>query len=288
LKATKANLETTGTGLVSERPKLAMANIFPDLVYLKEFALEHGFEGIDWSFDLNTMPEKPLEESMWARRMSDFNAFEVRYHCPFYRIDLGHHDPWEARAAKAIFKRIIRLVSKAGGKYLTIHIGLGHDSTEPLSWETTINNLADVVHYGAAQGVSVCLENLAWGWTSRPDLFEKLVRLSGTGVTFDIGHAYSCESVRSHQFTVEDFVTPHAGRVFNAHVYHKEVPNLGHLPPERPEDMESRLSLLQDCACSWWTLEVKEPQGLLQTKKIVEGYLERSHDGGELINQGRS
>jgi hypothetical protein len=33
-----------------------------------------------------------------------------------------------------------------------------------------------------------CLENLAWGWASKPNLFEKIVRRSGVFVTAGVGH----------------------------------------------------------------------------------------------------
>lgn len=255
------------------KPKLVMCNIFPEVEPVKEFALENGFTGIDWSLDLERLPETPLQESMWAREQATLLPFEVRYHCPFYQIDLGHDDPALAAKAEAVFRRIIRLVSKAGGRYLSIHIGLGFDSTEPLSWETTLNNLRRLVQFGARHRITVCLENLAWGWTSRPNLFEKLIRQSGAGVTLDIGHARVCESVRSQQYVIEDFVSPHADRVFNAHIYHTEVPGQGHIPPHTREDIADRLSLLQDIGCDWWVIEIREPEGLLKTKGIIEAFL---------------
>lgn len=227
------------------KPKLAITNIFKENNKLKGFALEHGFQGIDWSFALDDLPGTPLDESRWVKEQSLLAPFEVRYHCPFYKIDLGHDDPGRAGEAEAIFRNIIRLVSKAGGRYLSIHIGLGRDSTEPLSWEATLTTLRRLVQLGAEHRVRVCLENLAWGWTSRPNLFEKLIRRSGAGVTFDIGHAQVCESVRSQQFAVEDFLTPHADRVFNAHIYNKEVSGIGHIAPERLEEIKERLDLLK-------------------------------------------
>ncbi len=255
------------------KPKLAMGNIFSDVGKLRTFALVHGFSGIDWSFDVEALPASPAEESTWADSISALGPLEVRYHCPFYQIDLGHEDPEEAKKAEALFRRIIRVVSKAEGRYVTIHIGLGHDSTEPLSWDATINNLRRLVRYGADRGVRICLENLVWGWTSRPQLFEKLIRGSGAAATFDIGHAHACESVRSHYFSTEDFVTPHSDRVFNAHVYHTEVFGLGHVPPERLEDIQDPLSILQDIGCAWWVAEVREEKGLLQTKNVIDEYL---------------
>jgi sugar phosphate isomerase/epimerase len=260
------------------QPILAICNFFSDPNDLKAFALEHGFGGVDWSFQLEAIPSTPAEESLWVKDISLLSPLEVRYHCPFYQLDLGHDVPQETKKAALVFQRILRLVSKVKGKFLTIHIGLGHDSTEPLSWEGTIDNLRSLVHYGAQRGVQVCLENLAWGWTSKPQLFEKLIRGSGVAVTFDIGHARCCESVRSHYYSAEDFVTPHADRVFNAHVYHEEIPGMGHLPPERLENMAARLGILRDIGCPWWTLEVRDEKGVLQTKRIVDDYLTREDD----------
>ncbi|NQU13236.1 MAG: sugar phosphate isomerase/epimerase [Desulfobacteraceae bacterium] len=254
-------------------PKLAMCNIFSEADKVRDFALAHEFSGIDWSFDLELLPDTPFQESRWAKEQAMLAPLQVRYHCPFYQIDLGHDDPVLAKKAEAVFRRIIRLVSKVGGRYLSIHIGLGLDSTEPLSWETTLNNLRRLVQFGAGHRVTVCLENLASGWTSKPNLFEKLIRLSGAGVTLDIGHAHVCESVRSQQYAVEDFVTPHADRVFNAHIYHTEVPGQGHIPPENGEEIADRLALLQEIGCEWWVVEIKEPEGLLKTRGIIEACL---------------
>jgi len=255
------------------KPKLVMCNIFPEVEQVRKFAVENRFNGIDWSFDLDRLPETPLQESQWAKEQAMLAPFEVRYHCPFYQIDLGHDDPALAAKADAVFRRIIRLVSKVGGRYLSIHIGLGLDSTEPLSWETTLNNLRRLVQFGAGHRVTLCLENLTWGWTSKPNLFEKLIRLSGAGVTLDIGHAHVCESVRSQAYAIEDFVSPHADRVFNAHLYHTEVPGQGHIPPDTVEEIAGRLALLQDIRCPWWVIEIREPVGLLKTKEIIEAFL---------------
>ncbi|MBW1783570.1 MAG: TIM barrel protein [Deltaproteobacteria bacterium] len=255
------------------KPKLVMCNIFPEAAQLRDFALENGFNGIDWSFEVDRLPETPLQESRWAKDQAVLAPLEIRYHCPFYQIDLGHDDPVLAKEAEAVFRRIIRLVSKVCGRYLSIHIGLGLDSTEPLSWETTLNNLSRLVQFGAGHRVTVCLENLAWGWTSKPNLFEKLIRLSGAGVTLDIGHARVCESVRSQQYAIGDFVTPHADRVFNAHIYHTEVSGRGHIPPEKVAEIADRLALLQEIGCEWWAIEIKESKALLKTKGIIEDWL---------------
>ncbi|MFO7931065.1 MAG: sugar phosphate isomerase/epimerase family protein [Thermodesulfobacteriota bacterium] len=254
--------------------RLAMCNFIEDVEVLRNFALEHGFGGIDWSFDMADIPETFSEQAGWLERIKKLEPLEVRYHCPFSRLDIGHEDPFEQKRAMEIFRRIIDLVSKAGGRYLTIHVGLGRDSTRMLSWEGTIHRLNDLVRYGSKRNVLLCLENLAWGWTAKPNLFEKLIRLSGAWVTLDIGHARACEAVHTQQYECEDFAAPHMNRICNAHVYHDEIEGLGHIPPENVTDIENRLDVLSDADCRWWTLEIREKEGLIKTRRVVEGYLE--------------
>ena len=267
----KAKLTT-----IPAKPKLAMSNFITDLDRLRQFAVQHGFNGIDWSFDLEHLPRGPAEDSRWVKYLSVLKPLELRFHCPFMKVDIGHENTGNGMRAVGIFQRIIQLVSKADGKYLTLHIGLGHNTTRILSWNDTIDNLRNTVQYGAERGVVVCLENLAWGWTSKPNLFEKLVRRSGAGVTFDIGHANACEAVRSQQYTAEDFVAPHSERVFSAHVYQTEISGVGHLPPRGVEEIQDRLEILRRIGCPWWTLEIKDVEGLLKTKSVVETFLRRN------------
>ena len=116
----------------------------------------------------------------------------------------------------------------------------------------------------------LCLENLAWGWTSRPELYEKLLRKSGAWATLDIGHAQVCPSVASQQYRVEDFVQPQPERFCNAHVYDAENSH-GHIPPRRLEDIRDRLDLLGSLPlCDWWVLELREEEALHTTLAIIK------------------
>ena len=179
-----------------------------------------------------------------------------------------------------IFRRICRLVSKLEGRFLTIHVGLGRNTTTDLSWNRTIERLADLVRYSNSAGVRLCLENLAWGWTSRPELFEKLIRKSGCWATVDVGHALVSPSVLSQQYRVNDFVAPQAERIVNAHIYHQENDER-HMPPTKLEDLEDRLRMiLQLPWCDWWVLELKEEKSLLQTYEIVGRFLRRERNQG--------
>jgi sugar phosphate isomerase/epimerase len=256
-----------------ENPKLAAPNLITDPEKMRNFAITHGFNGIDWSFDLAHLPATPAEESQWAARQKIFKPLEVRYHCPFLQVDIGHENPAHRNHAMDIFRRMIRLVSKARQKYLSIHVGLGRDTTKILSWEATIRNLQELVQYGRESGVTVALENLIWGWSSKPNLFEKLVRRSGAHVTVDIGHAKACDSVQSQTYRFRDFISPHSDKVTNAHIYDYEVPGVGHIPPDRVEDIADRLDTLMQTPCRWWVLEIREAPELLRTKAVVDDYL---------------
>ena len=111
------------------RPKLACCNFIPGADELKEFALDHGFEGIDWTFTLENLPRHPAEESALVKTISTLNPLETRYHCAFKRVDLGDVSPEGAKNAIDIFRRVCRLVSKLRGRFLTVHVGLGRNTT---------------------------------------------------------------------------------------------------------------------------------------------------------------
>jgi sugar phosphate isomerase/epimerase len=244
---------------------------------LRHTALAHGFSGVDWTFKLQDLPTNDVDELRLIKRISRLHPMEVRYHCAFEGVDLGDADPSKADAAMEIFRRACRLVSKVDGRFMTVHVGLGRESSMDLSWEHSVAALTGLVGYADALGVCVCLENLACGWSSRPDLFEKLVRKSGAGITLDIGHARVSPSVESQHYAFEDFVLPHYDRVFNAHVYHEERED-GHLPPEKLDDLIERLNLLRCLPCDWWVLELREENTLLSTLKIVRQFLDAMSD----------
>jgi sugar phosphate isomerase/epimerase len=254
-------------------PKIACCNFIPYVEELKGFALRHGFAGVDWTFTTEGLPRTPREESALVDTIAGLHPLEVRYHCALRRVDLGDLDADEAEKAFKVLRGVCRLVSKVGGKFLTVHVGLGLDSTTGLSWERTIDRLAFLVRLANEAGVRLCLENLAHGWTSRPELYEKLIRKSGCWGTFDMGHAQVSPSVTTQQYQVGDFVSPHPDRFLNAHIYHAEDGGR-HLSPASPGDLDERLQLIRRLPhCDWWVLELREERALLATLACVREFL---------------
>jgi len=262
-----------------KRPKIACCNFISDPHMLKEFAITHQFDGIDWSFNQQNLPRSPFEESALVEIISDLQPLEVRYHCAFSRTDLGDIDSGLAAEAMIMLRRVCRLVSKLRGKYLTIHVGLGRNSTNNLSWNRTIEGLTELVRFANGMGVRLCLENLAWGWTSRPELFEKLIRKSGVWATFDIGHAQVSPYVETQHYELQDFVNPHPDRFLNAHIYHEEMSEM-HIPAEKLDQINKRLELIEKLkSCDWWVLELREEEALLATLNVVrEFFLTRAYE----------
>lgn len=254
-------------------PTIAICNFVPDTAELRQMALQNGFSGVDWTFKLEDLPRSEAEEFRLLKDISILNGLEVRYHCAFKGTDVGDEDERKADAAIEIFRKVCRVVSRLEGAYMTVHLGLGRKSPEGLSWERTVRALADLVGYAKSLGVKLCLENLASGWSSRPHLFEKLVRKTGAGITLDIGHARVCQAVQCRSFELEDFVMPNPERVFNAHIYHEEIDDK-HVAPECVDNLRSRLDLLRELSCNWWVLELREEAPLMKTLKIVRQYLE--------------
>jgi hypothetical protein len=59
------------------KPKLVICNIFSNMGRLKKFAHDHGFSGIDWSFEVENITERPLEESRWVEQLSALEPLEI-------------------------------------------------------------------------------------------------------------------------------------------------------------------------------------------------------------------
>lgn len=262
---------------MSRTPRIACCNFIADDNEMRAFALEHRFDGIEWTLRLDDLPATEEEVDRLAERVRLMEPLQLRYHCAFRRTDLGDVDAGRSREAMRVFRRVCRLVAGLGGEVVTIHVGLGHDSTLGLSWERTLDSLAHLVRYAESAGVRLCLENLAWGWTSRPELFEKLVRKAGPWATLDLGHAWVSPSVTSQHYEIEDFVRPQPERFLGAHIYHAELDGR-HVPPATLDEIRARLCLLSRLpACDWWVLELRERADLLQTLAVVREF---RGDGG--------
>ncbi len=255
-------------------PKLACCNFIPRFNELREFSLHYGFYGVDWTFTPDDLPSSDVEERELMKNLLSLRPLEIRYHLFFVENEIGRKDFTQGTMERGPFFRACRVISHLGGKYVTVHVGLDRrQSANEISWQKTISSLKNLVDFARNLGLRVCLENLPRGWTSRPDLFEKIIRKSSCWGTLDIGHALVSQSVASGAYDLEDFAYPHPERILNAHVYHEETSS-GHIAPASVRDIESRLKMLTQLPfCDWWVLELREHKPLVKTLRVVREFL---------------
>ena len=267
-------------------PKLACCNFIPKVSELREYSLDYGFSGVDWTFTPEDLPCSDVQERELMRNLLSLRPLEIRYHLFFVEKEIGRKDFAQAAVERSLFLMACRVISRLGGKYVTVHVGLDRrQSANEISWQKTISSLKNLVDFARSLGLRVCLENLPWGWTSRPDLFEKIIRKASCWGTLDIGHARASQSVASGLYDLEDFLNPHSERILNAHIYHEETSS-GHIAPAEVPDIESRLKMLAQLPfCDWWVLELREHKPLIKTLRVVREFLmetqrQVSVDGG--------
>lgn len=248
--------------------RFAITNIYgQNAGKLADFAYKFGFIGIDWSLGLH------LSQSEFLRKMDELNNFEVRYHCPWPHIDFAYADQ-RAEQAMCIFRNVIGLVSKAGGRYITVHVGLGQSSAKELDWGRAIKNLSDLVLYGAELGLTICLENITTAWTNNPKMFKTLVERTGAGVTLDIGHIHASRKNKLLEDFFKLYVLSNKDRIFNAHIYHTEIPQQGHVAPVSLEQIFDRVWLLKSVTkCDWWVIELSKPEEIMKTRDLLIQFL---------------
>lgn len=255
-------------------PRLACCNLFPDVKHLREFALDHEFDGVDWTLKPEDLPSNRSQAEHLLQTISVLKPLEVRYHLFFKHTDLGHRDSAKSESAMRSFRSACRIVSELSGRFMTVHVGLGRESWEEVSWEKTVAGLTSLANLARHSGIRVCLENLVSGWTGNPELYGQLLSSTNCRGTLDIGHAFVCHAVQSRAHDIQDFVLPHPERILNAHIYHEETSE-GHVPPSQFADLDQRLRLLKGLPlCDWWVLELREEAALLQTLAFVREFLE--------------
>ena len=81
-------------------------------------------------------------------------------------------------------------VSKLGGKHIIVHLCLNYKfNMEEMCFESAKRNMKEIVDYAKSKGITVCLENLTFGFTCEPDPYLCLIQSSGASANIDIGHA---------------------------------------------------------------------------------------------------
>jgi len=262
------------------RPQIAISNkVFAAPQDLLAYCRRHHSRAIDFSFAWDA--QKPADIQREVRKLATLaaNDFEIRYHCPFFLVEMAHRDSEKAREALSLLQHCIDLAADFGGKYMTVHIGLGRSTSAELAYETALSYLSKLVEYGAGRDLTVCLENLPQGWTSSPHRLLAMLEKTGARGTFDLGHANACQWVVEQRGTGVGFLEIIASHVDNAHVYEVErideqTSKPYHVPPRNLETLEEMLSRLMETQCDWWLIELSGLEEVNSTLALLKTYLE--------------
>ncbi|HYH03282.1 MAG TPA: TIM barrel protein [Bacillota bacterium] len=232
------------------------------------FALTNQFDGLDWNLDYYRVPAASNARKAFVD-VALGSGLPSRFHAPCQDIELGHADPRVSETALLYLKMYIDFLKVFPETHLNLHIGSRSIPEAELSWDTAVRNLTELVAYGKAQGVTVCLENLKQGWTSVPEKLAYLAEASGAMVTLDIGHARGCLKITQSDVKLEDYIAPYAARIRNVHLYEIETVEGRHIEPENLEGIGSILDRLLEYGVSWWVIELNNFPEMARVKDLL-------------------
>jgi sugar phosphate isomerase/epimerase len=204
----------------------------------------HGFTGLE--IDLNG-------GNLFSNFHPDIN---LRFHCRQYDLSLGE---------KSIFnyyQKNIEKIAEVGGSYFTLHYGF---ETNELSKEG-INLLKNLVEMGKKFGVTVAVENLKKGVTSKPQKLLSLLEETGASLTIDLGHLKS-SPLGQNKEVAQKILANFLHYAGEAHIYERE--ESGHVPPKNIYELYSFLEILLNSPCNFWVIELPLKDAI-RTKVIIE------------------
>lgn len=256
-------------------PKIALSSRYSiNADELIAFCRAHGLDGIEYTIQSETKEDLDMEFAN-MKKLAD-SGIEIRYHFQFKTVEPAHKCPAFAARSVRYYKDCLDAISILGGRHIIVHLCLNYKfDMEQMCFESASRNLKEIVDYAGTKGITVCLENLTFGFTCEPDPYLRLIEASGAAANIDIGHASASPIVTNHQMSPEAFIEKILPHTVSAHVYKVEINDDvlrkgWHICPDKKEDMESRLRLLLSGHSEWWLIELSDPAEILKTKKFIE------------------
>jgi sugar phosphate isomerase/epimerase len=241
------------------------------------YAKERLYQGIEWYLEYYRLP------SWKGLRSRFFNAIRESgllygFHGPVSDAELAIKDKTYSKVALEYLKMYLDFLEEMAPVYFTVHIGARHIPAEELSWENAIDHLKRLVEHGYSRKIRICIENLAHGWTSNPELLMKMAEAVDASITFDVGHARGSPWVRENKGTVLQFLDIISSRILNAHVYEYENDRGEHLVPGGDSRIAPVLDRVAELGCAWWVLELNTHEETEETFRFITKYL-RAKEG---------
>ena len=264
-------------------PKIALSSRYSRSAQeLLDFARAHALDGIEYTIRAESDEELELEKDVM--RLLAASELEIRYHLQFFKVELAHADRKTAASSGAYICRVLDFLHGIGGKTVIIHLCLGYRTALEQTCRTHGETfLTEVVRHASSLGMEVCLENLTFGLVNTPENFLHFLDVTGAAATIDIGHVASSPCVLTGAISALEYVKAVAPRLRSAHIYDIELPNpetgkFVHHPPMSRECLEERINALKGSPCTWWLIELGDPQDILRTagflRDIIRNWIE--------------
>jgi sugar phosphate isomerase/epimerase len=238
---------------------------------LREYRVTHGYDGVEWNLEnWRLMRTRAPRASLFASLAAASPLCSL--HAPYADLELGHPDPEQARAAAKLLEPYVDAAAELSAHHLNLHTGSYIPAADEWSRDNTLRGLEGLMAHAARRGVPLTLENLRDGPTSDPGILADLLRNTGIGLNFDLGHAHGSTWVRSGRGSVADVLGSLPAPVLAAHVYWSEIHGAHHAP-RAVEDIAEALDALQARSCDFWVLELHSRDALERTRSVVRDYL---------------
>jgi len=257
------------TPALSRAPTIALSakwHTYPDRF---RWIAEHGF-GLEYAPNPEAFDTLAEQVDMMLKA-----GVPVRYHGFFPDHEFGHQDAVLAERGLGVHLAALEAMQGWGEQVITVHVGLRHGT--PIDPGRTVENLSRLVARARELGITVCLENLRRGPTSNPETVVAWARASGSMITLDIGHAVSCQRVKSGELTPLDVLGSFADRLCEVHMYEREEE--GHHPPQDMSILGPLVDCLLQTQCNWWTIELEDYAEALSTRHLLLDYLRTKEPG---------
>lgn len=205
-----------------------------------------------------------------------FNQCEIRFHLkPLPQYDFVASDNQRVEATEKIKKVVNFLTEKIAPCFLTIH--------SPGIWDSEVflneafEDLKALCRKAMQNGVVICLENMASGWTSDPERLIEVADKSGVSIVLDIGHFNSSECCRFNLWHRREVVEALGVFTVGAHIY--EYEHNGHIPAKDHYLLWDALEALFLTKASWWVIEHNDRESFFDTYSIIKEFLEYKKGG---------
>jgi len=209
------------------------------------------------------------------KRLESFagSGLPIRHHGFFPGYEIGDINLEKAEQAMRLHLNALDAVSGLGEPVITFHMGLPpRVGIDPVR---TSENLASLVDYGRSLGLRICIENLKNGPSSLPETVLEWAEQSNAGITLDIGHAVTCETVQSGRLSVCDIIDMFEDRLVEVHMYERELDR--HYPPKDMSILGPVVDRLLETECRWWTIELADYPDILKTSGLLNEHITARH-----------